>query len=79
MRGAERAARGQIAKCPVHAQALIARRVVGDFRAPDILRLGLTPLYTRFRDMWAAAEALAAVLAGAEWARPEYSTRAAVT
>ena len=46
---------------------------------PDILRLGLTPLYTRFADMWAAAAALAAVLAGAEWARPEYRTRAAVT
>ena len=64
---------------PARAQALIARRVVGDFRAPDILRVGLTPLYTRFRDMWAAAEALAAVFAGAEWERPEYRTRAAVT
>jgi len=63
----------------LRAQALAARRVVGDFRAPDILRLGLTPLYTRFADMWAAAHALAAVLAGAEWARPEYRTRAAVT
>ena len=64
---------------PAHAQALIARRVVGDFRAPDILRLGLTPLFLRFRDIWAAAEALAAVLAGAEWERPEYRTRATVT
>jgi len=63
----------------LRAQALAARRVMGDFRAPDILRLGLTPLYTRFEDMWAAANALAAVLARAEWRRPEYRTLAAVT
>lgn len=65
---------------PLHVwQALIARRVVGDFRAPDIVRLGLTPLYTRFLDIWTAAHALAEVLRNAEWQRPEYRTRAAVT
>jgi kynureninase len=60
-------------------QALIARGVVGDFRAPDILRFGFTPLYTRFVDAWDAAEHLRAVLAADEWRRPEFNRRQAVT
>lgn len=43
--------------------ALIARGVVGDFRPPDVLRFGFTPLYTRYADAWRAARALADVLA----------------
>ena len=46
-------------------QALIARGVIGDFRPPDVLRFGLTPLYLGFEDVWRAVGALAAVLAGA--------------
>jgi kynureninase len=60
-------------------QALIARRVIGDFRAPDILRFGFTPLYLRFVDAWDAAEHLRQVLAAEEWRRPEFNQRAAVT
>jgi len=61
------------------AQALIARGVIPDFRAPDVLRLGLAPAYLRFDDCWHAAQALGEVLASGEWERPEFKTRATVT
>ena len=60
-------------------QALIARDVIGDFRAPDILRFGLTPLYLRYVDLWDALAVLKDVMATAAWDRPEYKVRAAVT
>jgi kynureninase len=60
-------------------QALIARGVIGDFRAPDILRFGFTPLYTRFVDVWDAVDRLTAVLTRGEWRDPRYAVRAAVT
>jgi kynureninase len=60
-------------------QALIARGVIGDFRAPDILRFGFTPLYLRFVDAWDAAEQLLQVLQTGEWQRPEFNQRHAVT
>ena len=60
-------------------QALIARRVVGDFRAPDILRFGFTPLYIRHVDAFDAAEILHQVLLSREWQHPQFSVRRAVT
>ena len=60
-------------------QALIHRGVIGDFRAPDILRFGFTPLYVRFVDAFDAAELLRQVLASGEWQRPEFNQRQAVT
>lgn len=60
-------------------QALIARGVVGDFRAPDILRFGFTPLYTRFVDVVDACQHLREVLASGEWCDERFSRRAAVT
>ena len=60
-------------------QALIARGVIGDFRDPDILRLGFAPAYLRFEDIAEAARHLAQVLETGEWQRDEYATRAAVT
>lgn len=60
-------------------QALIARGVIGDFRAPDILRFGFTPLYTTHAEVAAAAGHIDAVMAAREWDRPEYKVRSAVT
>ena len=66
-------------------QALIARGVVGDFRAgdggrhQDILRFGFTPLYIGFEDVWHSVEHLKQVLETAEWQRPEFNRKHAVT
>ena len=60
-------------------QALIARGVIGDFRAPDILRFGFTPLYLSHEDVWNAVEILQEILAAATWDAPAYRVRAAVT
>lgn len=60
-------------------QALIARGVIGDFRAPDILRFGFTPLYTRFADVWDAVDRLRQVMTSGEWRDPRFAVRVAVT
>ncbi|MCY1168371.1 Kynureninase [compost metagenome] len=68
-------------------QALIARGVIGDFRAGDgdagkhldILRFGFTPLYIGFEDVWNAVEHLKQVLESGEWQRPEFNQKNAVT
>lgn len=60
-------------------QALIARGVVGDYRAPGILRFGFTPLYLRFVDVWDAVEHLVQVLQTGEWREERFNQRAAVT
>ncbi len=66
-------------------QALIARGVIGDFRAgdggvhKDILRFGFTPLYIGFEDVWNAVEQLRQVLETEEWKKPEFNQKHAVT
>ncbi len=65
-------------------QALIARGVVGDFRAgdaaqPDILRFGFTPLYLSHENVWQAAQALREVLLNQEYALPQFNRKLAVT
>lgn len=60
-------------------QALIARGVIGDFRAPATLRFGFAPLYLRYADVLHAAEVLADVLKTASWQDPRFAVKAAVT
>ena len=60
-------------------QALIARGVIGDFRTPDILRFGITPLYLRYADIWKAAMTLADVLATGAWQNERFRTKSRVT
>jgi kynureninase len=60
-------------------QALLARNVIGDFRAPDVIRFGFTPLYTRYTDVWDAVEQLQQVLESGEWREARFGERAAVT
>ncbi len=60
-------------------QALIARGVIGDFRAPDIMRFGFTPLYVDESDVEQAAEILADIITNNLWDQPEYKIRQRVT
>ncbi|HTG64125.1 MAG TPA: kynureninase [Sphingomicrobium sp.] len=60
-------------------QALIARGVIGDFRAPDLMRFGFAPLYNSYEDVWGAANALAEVLDRREWDQPRFTARQKVT
>ena len=60
-------------------QALIARDVIGDFRAPDIMRFGFTPLYIDEADVRGAVDILADILNTRSWDRPEYHQKRDVT
>ena len=60
-------------------QALIDRGVIGDFRAPDIMRFGFTPLYLDDQDVVTAAQILADVIRTEEWRDARYQVRARVT
>ena len=60
-------------------QALIAAEVIGDFRAPDVIRFGLTPLYLGFEDIWTGVDRLAAIMASGSWRDPKFAVRAKVT
>jgi len=60
-------------------QALIARGVIGDFRAPDILRFGFTPLYTTDADVQGAVAILTEIMASGSWDQPAFKARAKVT
>ncbi|WMD20437.1 kynureninase [Achromobacter seleniivolatilans] len=60
-------------------QALVARGLIGDYREPEVLRFGLTPLYFGYADVWDAVDILKDVLDNRTWDKPEFKERAAVT
>jgi kynureninase len=60
-------------------QALIADGVIGDFRAPDVVRFGLTPLYLGFEDVWHAVERMRDILDTGRWREPRFAVRGKVT
>jgi kynureninase len=60
-------------------RALIDRGIIGDFRAPDVLRFGFTPLYVGFAELWDTVAMLKEILAGRLWDKPEYHARMRVT
>ncbi|HXP77807.1 MAG TPA: kynureninase [Stellaceae bacterium] len=60
-------------------QALIARNVIGDYRAPDLIRFGLTPLYLRYVDVFDAVTILTDILRHRHWDRSDFRQRARVT
>tara|TARA_Y100000589_G_scaffold326576_1_gene366589 strand:+ start:410 stop:1657 length:1248 start_codon:yes stop_codon:yes gene_type:complete len=59
--------------------ALIEQGVIGDFRAPNILRFGFTPLYTSFSDVWLAVDKLKTILETRGWDHPKFHDRKLVT
>ena len=60
-------------------QAMIAGGVVGDFRAPDLLRFGFAPAYVRYADVWDAVATLREIVESGRWDRPEHRERRRVT
>lgn len=80
--GADECRGSQLSYAHPHAyaimQALIANGVIGDYREPNLLRFGFTPLYTRFVDAWDAVATLADIMAHRAYAAPQFSERAVV-
>lgn len=60
-------------------QALIERNIVGDFRAPDHLRFGFTPLYLKYVDLWDTVEALVDIMTNELWNQPQFLAQNAIT
>ncbi|HEY5721422.1 MAG TPA: kynureninase [Allosphingosinicella sp.] len=60
-------------------QALIADEVIGDFRSPDVVRFGLTPLYLGYEDVWEGVERLRLILESGRWRDPRFAVRGRVT
>lgn len=60
-------------------QALIDAGVIGDFRAPDIMRFGFTPLYVSYLDVWDAVDRWVEIMEKGIWKREEFNQKGAVT
>ena len=60
-------------------QNLIARNIIGDFRAPNNMRFGFAPLYIRYTDIWHTVETLADIMATGSWQETRFHQRQTVT
>jgi kynureninase len=60
-------------------QAMISKGVIGDFRAPDIMRFGFSPLYSTYTEVWDGAEVLRRCVESEPWREERFTIRAAVT
>ena len=60
-------------------QALIEAGVIGDFRAPDVMRFGLTPLYTRYTDLWGEDMKLKTIMDNDTWKAERFNRVSEVT
>ena len=60
-------------------QALIERKLIGDYREPDLIRFGFAPLYNGFADVWHAVDVIADLLATRAYDQPRFRERARVT
>jgi kynureninase len=60
-------------------QAVFERGVIGDFRAPDVLRFGFAPIFLRYVDVWDAAAVLQDVMRSGVWREPRFQQRQVVT
>jgi kynureninase len=60
-------------------QAVIDAGVIGDFRAPDIMRFGFTPLYVSYVNVWDAVERLVKIMETDAWDKPEFKQIGTVT
>ena len=60
-------------------QALISRGVIGDFRAPNVLRFGFSPLYVSFADIDRAVDILAEIMRSESWKQPQFAAKQTVT
>ena len=64
---------------PALTLAVIDRGVIGDFRAPDIMRFGFTPLYIDSADVSAAVRVIADVMNNNLWDTDAYKVKSRVT
>ena len=60
-------------------QALIARNVIGDFRAPDCVRFGVNPLYLSYMDIWRAVDTIKTIMETKDWQKFQHQKKASVT
>jgi kynureninase len=60
-------------------QALIEQNIITDFRSPNILRIGLSPLILRFEDVWLSVQALTDIMKNSLYEKPNYNQKSKVT